>query len=339
MTRRKDGLWQQQMTILVNGRKVYKCFYGHTKQDVLKKIASFKEEQQNGKTFEKVAEEWWEQHEPTIAYNTTKQYKPALHRAINHFGSTYIQQIKPNGITMFLRCFIKDQHAADKTTRTQLMIINLICRYAVECGYLDANPARDLSVPKDLPKERREMPSDDDIQRVKDSTNCHFGLFAYWIMYTGCRRGELLALTWEDVNISERTISITKSLYHDSNKPKVKKPKTEKGYRTLPLMSRLLDVITPGSGIIFPNQNGEYMTETQFQKAWATYVAESGVSCTPHQLRHAYATMLFENGVSESDAQELLGHAQILTMKDIYTHIREQRKKKVRDQLLEIDIE
>ncbi|MDY4190917.1 MAG: tyrosine-type recombinase/integrase [Oscillospiraceae bacterium] len=58
----------------------------------------------------------------------------------------------------------------------------------------------------------------------------------------------------------------------------------------------------------------------------------------PHQLRHAYATMLFENGIAEADAQELLGHAQISTTMDIYTHIREGRKKQIRDKLLNVDI-
>ena len=71
---------------------------------------------------------------------------------------------------------------------------------------------------------------------------------------------------------------------------------------------------------------------------WNRYKAASGVTCSPHQLRHCFATMLFEADVPESDAQELLGHAQISTTKDIYTHIRDSRKKKVRESLYGIDI-
>ena len=48
--------------------------------------------------------------------------------------------------------------------------------------------------------------------------------------------------------------------------------------------------------------------------------------------------MLFENGIAEADAQELLGHAQISTTMDIYTHIRESHKKQIRDKLLNVDI-
>ena len=80
------------------------------------------------------------------------------------------------------------------------------------------------------------------------------------------------------------------------------------------------------------------MSNMHFQSLWKKYADESGVTCTSHQLRHAYATMLEENNISEKDAQYLLGHAQISTTKDIYTHIRESKKEKINAQLLDVDI-
>ena len=47
---------------------------------------------------------------------------------------------------------------------------------------------------------------------------------------------------------------------------------------------------------------------------------------TPHQLRHAYATILYEAGIKDKDAQDLLGHANIQTTRDIYTHITNNRR-------------
>lgn len=245
MTRRKDGLWQQQMTVMENGRKKQKCFYGKTKAEVLRKIANYKENLEAGELFGKVACEWWEQHEPTLAYNSTKPYKPAIQRAIDYFGDTPISQIRPSHINLFLHKFIAENHPADKTVRTQLMVSNLIFRYAVQAGYLESNPARDLTAPKNLPKSTRPAASDEDIRRVKISTDCTFGMFAYWLMYTGCRRGELLALTWEDVDINARTITINKSMYHVNNRPQIKRPKTKNSVRVLPLLDKLVEKITP----------------------------------------------------------------------------------------------
>lgn len=54
MTKRKDGLWQQSMTVTINGRKVVKTFYGRTKQTVLEKIAKFKGQLQDGMPFPKL---------------------------------------------------------------------------------------------------------------------------------------------------------------------------------------------------------------------------------------------------------------------------------------------
>ena len=339
MTKRKDGLWQESLTVEERGRQVRKYFYGRTKAEVLRKIAAYRESREKGRTFGEVADEWWADAEPGLSPNTLRGYRPAIARAKDRFGKSFIRAIKPSDVNRFIRDFCKENHAADKTARTQLMMVNLICKYAVSNGDLEVNPARDIQVPDNLKKESRLMPSDDDIKRVKESINCTFGLFALLVLYTGCRKGEALALTWDDVDMEKRVICITKSVYHRSNTPYTKEPKTEAGRRTVPILDRLAAHLRPGNGLLFPDpKTGGPMTEMHFQRLWKAYAAESGVTATPHQLRHAYATMLFEADVDEKDAQDLLGHAQISTTRDIYTHIRDQRREKTYAQLRSIDL-
>lgn len=342
MVRRSDGRWQQSVTETdAHGRRITKYFYGKTKSELLQKIAAYNAEsgsRKRGVTFQALADGWWEETEATIAPNTTKGYKAAMRRAAERFGTSYAQEIRPVDVSRFIKTFCKETNAADKTAQNQLSVIRLILGWGVDHGYLDANAAREISVPKGLAKRKIEMPSSEDIRRVKESTDLPFGMFAYWAMYTGLRHGEQLALTWEDVDMERRTISVSKSLYHVGGQ-KTKKPKTDAGTRVVPLLDRLAEKITPGTGLIFPNQNGEYMSGGTFTRKYDAYRRASGVTCTSHQLRHAYATMLIEADVKPSDAQGLLGHAQLSTTMDIYRTIREIRQQKVRSSVLAVDIE
>lgn len=335
MVKRADGRWQEVVTI--NGKRKY--FYGKTKAEVLKKIRQYKEKKDTGPLFEEVAGEWWEEHEPTLAYNTAKSYRPAKIRACDEFKGVPIDQITPQQIASYIGVFSKSH--AEKTVKTQLMVFNLVFRYAVEHGFVLANVARDLSVPKNLPKKKITSPAPQDIERVKTSTGCTFGMFAFWAMYTGMRRGELLALEWKDVDIKNKTIHVTKSLYHDSNVPKVKPPKTKTSIGAIPILDVLakkIKTMRPKKGLVFPNENGGYLSETQFQRQWELYCKESGVTATPHQFRHAYATMLYEAGIPPEEMQILLRHAQLSTTMNIYTDIRDSKVQSVHSKVYSIDI-
>ena len=338
MVKRKDGRWQEQMT--VNGKQKY--FYGKTKAEVLRKIADWRAEESARKKavepFSAVADDWWYDAKDALATSTQRGYKPALARAKDYFKQQAVQEITPADISAFIRAAVKKNDMADKTARTQLMVVNLIFRYAVQKGHVNYNPARDLEVPKSLKKTRRDIATDDDIKRVKASWDAPFGAFAYWCLYTGMRRNELLALTWDDVDLEKRVIHVTKSCFRDEDgKVKAKAPKTASGIRDVPIVNRLAEKIVPGTGLVFPGDSG-YMTNGMWERHWRHYTEATGVTCTPHQLRHAYATMLYEGDINMEDAQYLLGHAQIQTTKDIYTHIREQKVEKIKAQMLSIDI-
>lgn len=341
MTRRKDGRWQQSLVVTERGRKVTRFFYGKTKSEVLKKIAAYKEKAERRRTFSVVADEWFEESSADFSANTRMAYTAPLNRAKLYFGDMDISLIRPVDVRRFITEYVRDNHASDKSARMQLSVVSLVCRHGLNCGDLDFNPAAGVTVPRNLPKKKRELPSDEDIKRVKESTDLPLGMFAFWVLYTGCRRGELLALTWQDIDLKARTVTIRRSVYHDtSGHPHFKDPKTAAGIRTVPLLDKLYERVKDnvGIGLIFPGDNGQPLTSSQFYARWTAYAAEAGITATPHQFRHAYATMLFEADISPKDAQELLGHAQLCTTEDIYTHLREQRRAEVRTKLLSVDI-
>ena len=335
MTRRKDGRWQEK--IIINGKVRY--FYGKTKAEVVRKLREYTEKQEQGLNFKEVALEWWEEHEPKLSNNTKKGYIPAKNRGIERFCDIPIKEITPPQISQHIKEFSKIH--ADKTVRTQLMVYNLIFSYAVEMGYVLFNPVRDIKVPAGLPKQKRTSPTQSDINTVKNSVNVHFGLFAYMALYTGMRRGELLALTWSDIDLKNRTIRINKSLEHVNNKPQLKPPKTETSIGSVPILDKLFTVLESlkSKGIVFCNEHGEYLTQGQFEKNWRIYKETTGIESTPHQFRHAYATMLFEAGIPPEEAQVLLRHAQLSTTMDIYTDLREDKKKAIFKKVYSVDME
>jgi integrase len=333
MNKHTNGLWRERVK-LKNGK--YKDFYGHTKSEVMRKVMEHQETEEKGRLFSDVAADWWEQHSDRIAFTTAKSYKPALARTCEFFANRRINTILPTEISRHVRLFARD-HAA-KTVHTQMLVYNLIFTFAVDNGDVQSNAARDVSVPNNLPKRKVTMPSSEDIARIKASSEHPFGLFALMALYTGMRRGELLALHWEDVDRKNGVIRVNKSVYFEHNRPKLKPPKTATSVGAVPILSALSPHLpSTKHGVIF-NQAGEYMPEKYFKTQWDNYCRDIGISCTPHQLRHAYATMLYENDIPPAEAQILLRHAQYSTTMDIYTDIREQKQKQVFDRVKNVDI-
>ena len=335
MKKRKDGFYQ--ISKVINGKRKY--FYGKKKEIAEKKRDAYIERSETH-LFKDIADDWWDQHEPTLAYNTTKGYKPALNRAKTEFGDMDVTEITPPMIAQYIRSFASKSGTSDKVVRTQLMIINLIFKYAINYSGIDMNnPARDISVPKNLKKTKISSPDAKDIKKITENVGEPFGLFPFVAMYTGMRKGELLALDWTDVDVKNRRITVSKSVYHENNVPRIKKPKTDAGIRTVPILDALLPYMTGSSGLVFPNEYGTLMTETQYQRQWELYVKATGIRCTAHQLRHLYATILYENNISPRDAMQLLGHKNIQTTMDTYTDIRKQRITKIEQKMYKIKIQ
>lgn len=86
-------------------------------------------------------------------------------------------------------------------------------------------------------------------------------------------------------------------------------------------------------GYIF-NYNNELLHNKRASTLWNNYCKSIGIEhITPHQLRHAYATRLYELNIDEKSAQEIMGHADISTTRNIYTHISELKRKTTAEQL------
>lgn len=331
---RPDGLYEKGVTI--NGKRVR--FRGYSEKEILQKIAAYKEKEEKGPLFETVADKWRDQYEKEVEYYTYEKTKAPYERAKTFFAGYYIKNITPQDINRFYND-LSAKGYAKKTINNQRAILSNIFKVALLDGHITNNPVALVNLPRNLPKTKRSLPSDDEIKLVKNSTDCTFGLFAYFLMYTGCRKGEALALQYGDIDLKNKKIRISKAVYFVGNQPQIKQPKTDAGTREIPLLDKLAPYIPKGkkSDYVFSPDGLKPYDDSAFRRQWYAYQKESGVTATPHQLRHAYATMLYEAGIDEKLAQELMGHADISTTKNIYTHIRLSRMEDAANKLNSID--
>ena len=333
MYKRPDGLYEKGITI--NGKRVR--FRGKTEREVLQKIAEYHEKEENGRTFEDVADDWYEKISREIQPTTLKRsYDPLYKRAVNHFGDMYIKDIKAKDINSFVSTIIT---LSQKSVRNHLSIVKQILDYGVLVGEIESNPAIYVKIPKGLSKTKRQMISKEQIELINNNIDYPvFGMFAYFLLYTGCRRGEALALKWSDIDFKNNIINIDKSVYYNSNKAEFKGTKTDAGTREIILLNNLAEKLKGRHNkqhFVFSMDGGTTpLTQSQALKGWAKYCEHIGLEdVTPHMLRHTYASILYEAGIDVKSAQDLLGHADIQTTQNIYTHITKDKKAETANKL------
>lgn len=314
-----DKLFETSRTI--NGKRV--MFRGKTCREVDRKILEYTEKQAKGRTFPEVADEWWGKKEAGVRDGSLQSYKPHYVRAKEYFTG-YIKEITPMDVNTFLMRF-EAQGFAGSTVRTQLNIISQICAYGVLCGDIPYSPTLNIQASRNLPHEKRSALTLEQEQAVYAYRGEDW-LFGMMLLYTGCRRGELFALTWQDIDREAGVIHIDKKLSWriNSTKPKLERElKSKNGKRDIPLLAPLAAVLPRNRiGIIFSGKNG-YCSQYEVNKMWERYAAAVGLhNVTPHCFRHTFATLCYEAGVDPKTAASFLGDTEQVTQA-VYQELRQ----------------
>lgn len=186
------------------------------------------------------------------------------------------------------------------------------------------------------------------------------------MMLSGLRRGELAALTWSDVDLKGRTITVNKAIAYDSNGvPSLQHiTKTKAGMRTVDIPQRLADYMAKlprDNLLVIHSAHGRVMTESAWAKLWRSYMRELNIkygartpsdleklqsskpgpkvldmtipNITMHWLRHTFCTLMYLSGVDVIQACAQMGHADVSTTLRIYTHLDAIHKRKSVDKL------
>lgn len=295
-------------------------------------------------SFREVAELWERQHREEITVRTWINYEPHYREILSRNEGKNITEVTAQMISNHLTA-AKAQGYSATVVNTIRSIYRMIFDFAIANDYTQINPVISIRLPKGLKRGKRVAPTDEQIKIIISNTDKHFGLFPFLLLCTGLRKSEALALTWDDIHFDSGEISITKSLdYAVGASPKVKPPKTEAGYRTVPIIDvlrdKLLDALQTSTSVyVFPafesnrgGKGGGMMTLRGYEGAWLSYCKEVGMmagdkpAITAHNLRHGTATLMFELGVDELTAQRILGHSRVEITREIYTDLRAKQK-------------
>lgn len=319
-TLRKDGRYQGSYTDDAGRHYVY----DRDPERLWHKLNDRDKEEKTPVLFSEIADEWEKEHQEHISYKTAEAYVAPIRRLKECFGKSEIDDITSSEIAAYLSVLGKQGYSR-RSVQMHRDILNMIFNKAIVDDITKFNPVAAVTMPKNLSTTHRELPSDNAIEAIKSST-VPFSLFAKICLYSGLRRGEALALKYEDIDRQSKIIRVTKAVEFLGNNPHIKSPKTANGYRNAILLDVLANEIPDGKGYIFTNNKNELLTKIQYRKRWARYCKDIGFELTAHQLRHGFATILYEAGISDKDAQELLGHSTITLTRNVYTHIRQTRR-------------
>lgn len=289
--------------------------------------------------------EWWlsEVVPGTIKDSTASHYRMVADAyLIPHLGRRRLATLGPEHVQTMLR----EMEAAGLsawTRRNARTVLSSSLSRAMKFSLTTRNAASLVDAPRIA-----SGPTDDalTVDEVRDLLAHLEGLgdrnlaLAQFALQVGLRRGELLALRWDNVDLDARTIHVAGTL----KQPKgggwyIDEPKTRAADRIIPLTSHLVDALAShrrrqaaeqlaspiwhDNGFVFPSTVGTPMSGRNLLRWWQHALGQAGLQERPfHAARRTAVTLMAESGIPLEVASRIIGHASIRMTADVYTTVR-----------------
>lgn len=356
--KKKDGRWEARITIgrNDNGRQKMKYFSGKTRQEAAEKLSTYLNESKKGIYIEPnrytVAtwlDDWYNNYVVNrVKPSTRVSYDTCIRVHIKpNLGFYKLSDLKSSTIQGFY-----NKMFAEGKSRGMIKIVHTVFRAALQVAYLNdiiiKNPAaeRRVSLPQSTIKEPLKVFTPEEQKAIeKECSTERLGTAILLDLYTGLWRGELLALTWEDLDFEKRTITINKQLARLRNFDKNATTKTvitlspytkTSEDRTISVAKDILNLLkvfkekeiadgisqASDKDLIFCDEKGGYLNPRKLVYAYERILKRSDVEYRKfHALRHTFATRALELNIPIKIVSKILGHANIRITLDIYSHV------------------
>lgn len=272
--------------------------------------------------FKELALQWLAVHELEISESTYLLYLGIIERLSCQVGNACNTKKEDlQGIVLSLA------HREFKTNTiiNYMKVINMVFNYAVSAGYIAENPCKDVVIPKGKAKEINPFTLDE-IHKLLETPMKLWLKDAVKIAFlTGLRKGEIFALTRNDIDFNSDFISVVHTQTQSKKGIILGEPKTKRSKRRVDCCSSVMDIFqrrlySSKSGFVFEHND-------KMRIPWCisnTIKAKCRCAGIPehsfHDLRHGHATYLLARNVNPKIVQERLGHSDINMTMDTYSH-------------------
>lgn len=301
---------------------------------------------ENNILFSQVYEEWHDQHINRVEESTDDKIVSLFkNHVLPAFGNLRVRAITSHKCQTVLNEWFKE---VTLNYKRWFIYTKKVLNFAVKQGYIKRNPANMVTMPLKKNEAGDKPENFYDKEELAEFMNCldqknkpeQFTWFRL-LAFTGLRKGEALALTWQDIDFNNSTLRVNKSLgkgYH--GRLYVKAPKTRASRRTLALdpitlrtlktwrteqrelfLSYGINTLHKGQLIFATNKNTFKSENTP--RMWLLDVinANNLKPITTHGFRHTHCSALFASGATIKEVQVRLGHSDIKTTMNVYAHV------------------
>lgn len=338
------------------GKRQQKRFSGYkTKKEAQSSLATIIHELEQGlfvlptsTTLKEFFGYWLEQSKIKLSPTTVYSYEVIINNhIIPIMGNIKLTDLKPIIINEYYNN--KLESLSGRTVLHHHRMLRKALQDAVNWQIIRDNPCDSVEPPK-AKKYRPDVYDKEDIKKLIIAISGHeLEAHISLALFLGLRRGELLALKWSDINYEHSTITIQRNLVIANSKLLLKEPKTEDSTRTIVLTPEILEILRKhkinqkeqklkfgkyytDSNFIFTKENGENINPGSFSHTFADFLKKNNLRhIRLHDLRHTNATLMLMSNVPAKIASARLGHSNISTTLDIYSHVLKDMEKEVSD--------
>lgn len=307
----------------------------------------------NYSTFKEVYELWFANYKHTVKESSVQRVQYLFNNQIlPKFSHMRINKIN----TAICQKIVNEWNEENAPTRLR-SYTKKVFTYAMSLNLISSNPMDNILVPRKMSHQKTEKKNFLDRYQLKDFLGLvkqqeTFSIYTMFhvLAYTGLRKGELISLTWDDIDFTNQTLSINKTGYYLNGNPYITSTKTNKSTRIISvdkstisllkqwkleqkklLLSRGIPIKPDKKQLIFSSNNNNLIHNSFLNEILRKYPQ---YNITPHGFRHTHASLLFEAGASIKQVQERLGHTNINTTLEIYTHVTKEAEKESAEKFL-----